>query len=311
MAVDQTLGAGFVGSLVASCLYGVTCLQTFIYFQQYASDHIRLKLIVSILLALDTAHIVIVGHTMYWYVITNFTNPSIVQEIPWSLCAGILIKTTSDSIVRSFFTYRVWILSKHNRPLCVPLAILAFLVWIIGMVFGIKGFTVPTFQEADKFSWILYLQLGLVVLDDVSIATSLCLFLYRAGTGLNRRTDTMIHILMRYTINTGLLTSFVISLCLITYAALPRTLVYLSFYFNASKMYLNALLATLNARDKIRTHELDGTLTLPRFLRHDETTTTAIPLSEIRRTSNTVSNVDVMLSLELGHHPRTRTLGAI
>ncbi|KAJ7826140.1 hypothetical protein B0H13DRAFT_2374531 [Mycena leptocephala] len=57
-----------------------------------------------------------------------------------------------------------------------------------------------------------------------------------------------------FTINTGLLTSLCAVASLISLIVSPTTLVYASFYFCIGRLYSNALLASLNARDIIRGH---------------------------------------------------------
>jgi len=57
---------------------------------------------------------------------------------------------------------------------------------------------------------------------------------------------------MVYTVQTGLLTSVASLGCVIAYAISPNTYIFLAIYFPLSKLYINALLATLNARDTVR-----------------------------------------------------------
>ncbi|KIM84455.1 hypothetical protein PILCRDRAFT_383904 [Piloderma croceum F 1598] len=64
------------------------------------------------------------------------------------------------------------------------------------------------------------------------------------------RTNSMLNTLILYTICTGMLTGLYAIVQIVVYAALPQPIVFNALYF--SSVYLNALLASLNARYKLR-----------------------------------------------------------
>jgi len=84
--------------------------------------------------------------------------------------------------------------------------------------------------------------------------------LAKSRTGF-RRTDSLVNILLVYTINTGLLTGIVAMLCFILYAVMPDTYIFMAIFLNLSKLYLNALLATLNARSNLR-DQMNGAISI-------------------------------------------------
>ncbi|KDQ24897.1 hypothetical protein PLEOSDRAFT_32935, partial [Pleurotus ostreatus PC15] len=102
--------------------------------------------------------------------------------------------------------------------------------------------------------WLLYSALGSAVFADVFIAATLCFFLSTRRTGF-KSTDNLVNTMMVYSINTGLLTSVCAMACFITYAIWPQDFVFIGIYFTLSKLYLNSLLATLNARTLMREHD--------------------------------------------------------
>jgi len=262
---DNTLGAAFIGGIFASILYGVTCVQAFIFFNSDRKQSLYLKTIVLTLWILDTLHLIFVCYALYWYMVTNYTNPAVLISLPWSISAGILLTPTSDTIVRSVFTYRVWILSGKNRLLTFPLVLAVFLIQLDGLVSGIKGFLSDTFGKLGEITWVLYAGFTLSVVADFAIAITLCYYLYRSRGGI-KRTDSLITVLMMYTINIGLLTSIFQLACFITYAIM-RNFVFLAMYFPISKLYVNSLFATLNARDSLQQRD---TMSIP--LSHRTTT---------------------------------------
>ncbi|KZP34747.1 hypothetical protein FIBSPDRAFT_915860 [Athelia psychrophila] len=89
------------------------------------------------------------------------------------------------------------------------------------------------------------------VASDLFLSITLCFLLHRSRSGV-KRTDTMINVLILFTMNTGLLTSLCAVASLVSILAAPTTFIYIAFFFNIGRMYSNTLLVVLNARDSIR-----------------------------------------------------------
>uniref|UniRef100_A0A0W0GFM2 Uncharacterized protein n=1 Tax=Moniliophthora roreri TaxID=221103 RepID=A0A0W0GFM2_MONRR len=111
----DTFGAFVVAIIISSCLYGVTCLQTWYYFQNY-NDRFLLRGIVLAILMLETLHVILVVHAIYRYLILNFANPfASVIEI-WSAVATI---PADDLIVYMFYAARGYRL-RHKKDWWTP-----------------------------------------------------------------------------------------------------------------------------------------------------------------------------------------------
>ncbi|KAL6306998.1 hypothetical protein BKA93DRAFT_130622 [Sparassis latifolia] len=98
--------------------------------------------------------------------------------------------------------------------------------------------------------WISYLPLGSASCVDIVIAVSLCYLLSRCKTGF-RSMDSMIKLVMLYTINTGMITAICAVTSIVMVAALPNSLWMISFSFVLGKLYVNCFLAMLNARNAL------------------------------------------------------------
>ncbi|KAI0701759.1 hypothetical protein C8Q76DRAFT_240747 [Earliella scabrosa] len=263
LALDDTLGAAFLGTIATSCLYGITVVQTYIYYKRYSeTDPLYLKCLVFLLWVLDSLHLALITHAVYFYTVINFTN--IIQlTIPtWSILSQIVVTGVSDLAVRGVFCHRVWKLSNRNWPLLIAIIISSLVVFGGGMAFAVKGFRIPNFEALSEISDILYISLGSGVFADVLIAASLCFLLAKRRTGF-ARTDSTVRVLMLYSINTGGLTSLCALLCLLTYASMPNNFIFIAFYFVLPKLYLNALLATLNARRSLRETNSGALVSIP------------------------------------------------
>ncbi|PCH41728.1 hypothetical protein WOLCODRAFT_101123, partial [Wolfiporia cocos MD-104 SS10] len=132
----------------------------------------------------------------------------------------------------------------------------------IGLVFAIRIYSTQFFFSLTQpdFSRILYIGLASAAAGDVLIAISLTFLLGRRRTGFSR-TDSMIKMLMFYSVETGTLTSLCAISCLITFTMMRENFIYMSLYFILSELFLNSLLASLNARRGIR--EKGGLVAIP------------------------------------------------
>jgi len=119
---------------------------------------------------------------------------------------------------------------------------------VTGFIFASKAFILGTFKNFAQISYLLYVALGGGVTADILIAVSLCIALSRSRTGL-KKTESVINVMMMYTINTSLLTTICSGACFITYAVWPDALTFISIFYSLAKLYFNSLLATLNSRD--------------------------------------------------------------
>ncbi|KAF8573685.1 hypothetical protein K439DRAFT_1421174 [Ramaria rubella] len=249
--VDDTLGAALIGGLLTATLFGITLLQTFSYFQTFGNDPKKLKAFVFSVLLSDTAHMTLVAHSIYWYLITNYSNPEAITSLPTSIFAGIIVTNISDVAIRLFFSRRVWILSRGSKIITLPLVVLIIIIFISGFGFGVKSFQLATFSKLQSISWLLYTGFALALAGDVYIALTLCILLFTSRSGV-RKTDSVVNILIAYTVNTGLITSVTSAVVVFTYVAMPKNFIFLASYFPLSKFYVNAMLATLNAREVLR-----------------------------------------------------------
>jgi len=132
---------------------------------------------------------------------------------------------------------------------------------VTGIGFVLSGFAIGSFQKLIRYSWLLYCALSASVLADALIAGSLCISLQQSRSGF-KATDSLVNILVLYSINTGLLTSICATACFITFSIWPNQFVYMGIYFTLSKLYVNSLLAMLNSRTALRERN-SGVNTIP------------------------------------------------
>ncbi|KAI0700017.1 hypothetical protein C8T65DRAFT_289459 [Cerioporus squamosus] len=248
--IDSTFGAALIGLIVSACLYGITLLQTFSYFRNYSKDATFIKSLVITLTVLDTLHLALCTRTIYWYLVTNFGNTSNLDMTTWSMslqtdCNGLI-----GLIVEVFFARRLWMMSR-NWLITGIVVVLAFLHFGLGVVFTAESFILGRYSKFKSLTWETCLGLGAAAVADIIIAAAMCYYLYTKRTGL-KRTDSVVALLMVYSVNSGLTTSIIATICVVTFAAMPTNFVWLSFFWIMGKCYVNSFLALLNSRESLR-----------------------------------------------------------
>ncbi|KAG9082180.1 hypothetical protein FRC06_005186 [Ceratobasidium sp. 370] len=248
--LDNTFGATYIGVVVATFLYGIMTLQTYTYWSRYVHDSTFDRLFVVALWLLDTLQTVCISHMQYHYVINNYANPTALLYNNWSFNMEVGLTAIITFMVQSFFARRAWFFTKRvgsrftttRQTQMMGAIILGFglgafaMVWVLG-----------EFSKFIKYNWLVGGWLGSAALGDVIIVYMLSTALMSQRTGFGR-TDALINKLLRYTINTGLLTSLIAITDVVTFCTM-NNLIHLGFNFMLGKLYTNTLLATLNSRE--------------------------------------------------------------
>ncbi|KAF8963314.1 hypothetical protein BDZ97DRAFT_1919975 [Flammula alnicola] len=258
--ISSTFGAALIGALISTMLYGLTTLQTYLFYVYYPKDSRKTKTLVALIWILDTLHAAFMSFTIYHYLVANYFNPAALAIGHWSLFLTVALNTVIACTVQCFFTIRI-------AQLCHP-KLRWWVTSIIGAMvlahFAFGAETVIFMQVQLLLCWSLSLKYKpsqlfaatpfavFAVLSDVMIAGALCYLLSGSRTGF-RQTDTLVSTLIIYAINRCLLTSVVAVVEVIVFATMPHALWYVAIDFFIGKLYANSLLATLNSRVALRT----------------------------------------------------------
>ncbi|OBZ74939.1 hypothetical protein A0H81_05649 [Grifola frondosa] len=246
--VKPTLGAILLGMAFSSAFFGITLLQTYQYYDRYWNDGLGLKLFVVIIGILDTAQLVAVVQSNWWYLIENYGNVSALTSVEWSLGVEIAMTCSVGLLVQMFFAKRVWALSEKNTVITTLIILTTLTQFSLGIYYTTLGQSTD-FSSIAKITWASTASLACSIAGDVIITASMCFYLHRSRSGM-RRTDKLINVLIVYTVNTGLLTTIcaictIILVSILPFATFTGELIY-------CKCYVNSTLASLNARSRLR-----------------------------------------------------------
>ncbi|KAJ7238664.1 hypothetical protein C8J57DRAFT_1246363 [Mycena rebaudengoi] len=205
--LDDSLGAWFIAIIVSSVLFGVTCLQVYLYFTKHCGrDPVFLKTFVALLLALDTFNLALVSHAFYFITVTNFGDYGALGIPPWSHLVSIMdnaphfvqiavgsmevwswipthfidfLLVFVATFVQLFYAFRIYALS--NKSLVLPVIIVIQRAGNSYCAQNVKYFSKAS-EDIPYFAG----TLSITVACDVLIASAMVYHLLRNKTGFHK-----------------------------------------------------------------------------------------------------------------------------
>jgi len=209
---------------------------------------------VGSILFFELCHSVASCHAIYYFTVVLAGVPELQKPAnTYSVSLLAVFETLITSVVQGFFAYRIWILSGriHISLVCWGLG---FLRLLGGMAVAVVGFLdVPLepdyFHLQDTYGWVITSALNVGAVLDVLIAVSMCIYIRKMYTPYNLpRSEELIHRLVTFTIQTGLITSLTSVAVVIAFQTMKHNFIWLALYTFLAKLYSNSLFVSLNAR---------------------------------------------------------------
>lgn len=213
--LNQTFGAAFIGMVVAAILYGVTLLQTYNYYTLFPEDHIALRTMVAVLWALDTLSLGFVCRGVYTYLVTDFSNPIALLDTLWTITAEPAISGAVAFIAHAYLGSRVWRICGRPLILGIALTLLSTLALADSIVAVVNAMQFKVWTNTPELRWKAFVGDVTTAILDLIIAAVLSVYLWRAEV-FSRGGNHTVRTLLLYTINTGILTTVMSLLDLIS-----------------------------------------------------------------------------------------------
>ncbi|KAI0079161.1 hypothetical protein K474DRAFT_707186 [Panus rudis PR-1116 ss-1] len=163
------------------------------------------------------------------------------------------------ALTQGFYVYRIWTLSKGR--LCTSvISILLFARIVLGLASASQAYsskTWATYRDASGPVITITTGLSLSAFVDLLITGSLIHFLRHARTG-HESTDGIIHWLVVHAAHNGAVNMLVSLATLLAYVINRESILYVGLCTLASKLYVNSLLGSLNARHLCRSRMYNG-----------------------------------------------------
>ncbi|KAI6021719.1 hypothetical protein BKA83DRAFT_4286345 [Pisolithus microcarpus] len=185
---------------------------------------------------LDTLHVSFMCHTLYHYLITNYGVPTSLKYIVWF--ASTVVNLLVVVMVQLFFTHKIHCLCRRGVRWLVTAPILLFVVRSLWLFNTRMSIITQTWYYSVTPS------AATVSVAEVLITVSLCVLLYDGGFYSScPRAKRLINTLITYATNR----------CLLTLMNVDQQAFWtMGLNFIVGKLYTNSLLASLNAREHLR-----------------------------------------------------------
>ncbi|KAJ7445909.1 hypothetical protein FB451DRAFT_1568017 [Mycena latifolia] len=251
--LGSLLGPWFIGIVLSSIVFGVTCLQVYLYYTKFCSrDPVFMKLFVAVLMVLDIVHLVFITASYYVTSVTNFGDYLAISAAPWTLQAQIGVGVLLSTLVQMFYASRIWALSNKSLYMPLTIAVCSLAQLSLAIVYMDVTFKTATYQDSGVEIPFSTGGLAFEVATDGLISGSMVYFFAQSRTGF-RPTDNALRTLIAYTVNSGMLLMITAICCLATFVTSATTsLTYALFFFILVRLYGCSLMSILNSRDHVR-----------------------------------------------------------
>lgn len=252
--LDDSMGAFTLGVILSAILFGCTCGQAAFYYSTYQADAVATKILVTIVLTLDFTKNALNVEILWHYLVQAHGDPAALEHLTVPFALNVALTSLMALLVRLCFTRHIWYLrstSWYHFPVTIVATLFSLTSFGCSLAICyrlIRGNThISQVLQSNKAGIIVYALASF--LSDLYIAVSLCLVLHKARTG-HQRTESVISLLISYTIQRGVLLSIMQTGLLASsiYCVIYGTEIVMIFFFGTSTLAANTLLASLNVR---------------------------------------------------------------
>ncbi|KAL1725643.1 hypothetical protein EV714DRAFT_287755 [Schizophyllum commune] len=126
--LDNLLGAGFVGILASAVVFGITCLQIYLYYTEHATrDSGKFKVFMGLLFVADGLHLAFLAAAYYYYTVTNYGMYLALARPHWTLLVRTIACYFSFPLSHLTFQSSIFPVSKRSRWIAALIAALGFI----------------------------------------------------------------------------------------------------------------------------------------------------------------------------------------
>ncbi|OAX35508.1 hypothetical protein K503DRAFT_365655 [Rhizopogon vinicolor AM-OR11-026] len=183
--VKDTFGAAFVGGMVAAIVYGITTLQTYLYYVYYPRDNKSTKFLVASIWVLDTTHLSFMCHVLYHYLVSSFGDDSdhALTITFWSLIGSLGLNLCMAIVVQTYFTFQISYLTRSSIRwwLTCAIMVVVFAHFAFGLEAVVLMFGEKEFAAIQRVSFTRYRAVPFAIttiLSDICITVALCVLLH-------------------------------------------------------------------------------------------------------------------------------------
>ncbi|KAJ2915705.1 hypothetical protein MD484_g4705, partial [Candolleomyces efflorescens] len=154
-------------------------------------------------------------HYCYHYLVRRFDEPEAMSTAVWSLQLTILVTAFPPFISNFFYLSRLYKIGQKNIFLIGGIGLLILARLGIELTASILLFIYPVFTEFSRYTYLVKAFCSISSAADILLAVFITWNLHKRRTGYHR-TDMTIDLIIVYIFSTGVLTSIICTLSLLS-----------------------------------------------------------------------------------------------
>ncbi|KAJ6478236.1 hypothetical protein C8R45DRAFT_1101626 [Mycena sanguinolenta] len=252
--LQNTYGALLIGCFLSVAVWGVSLVQTILYFMMYEKDPPQLKLMILFLIAIDTANEILVLKSVWPALILHWGRVDVLgkSEGTVELIHHVWVAAIVAAAVQSYYTWRIYKFS--GRRCFIPCLLIPLILW---QLVGLGPYNFLAFGHAAVSAGKQTRQLTAVAISlratgaatDILIAGAMIHLLNQSRTQIPiMRVERLLSRIIILSINSGAWTAMLAALDFIFIVAFPVDFTFCIFELPLCSLYLSTLLLNLNAR---------------------------------------------------------------
>ncbi|KAJ7739501.1 hypothetical protein B0H14DRAFT_2990829, partial [Mycena olivaceomarginata] len=250
--LGSLLGPWLIGLVLSSIVFGITCLQVYLYYTKFSSrDPLSMKIFVAVLMILDIVHATLLTISYYVTSVDNFGDFEAISAAPWSLSAQVVVGVLLSNLVQMFYAFRIWTLSNKSPWLPGVIIFCTFAELSFAIAYTVESLQALGFKLQTRAVPFSLAALTFETACNILISGSMVYLLARNRTGFSK-TNRAVNMLIAYMLNSGLLVAIFAVSCLVTFLTSITTLIYGLFFFILIRLYGCSFMSILNSRDSVR-----------------------------------------------------------
>ncbi|KAJ7306143.1 hypothetical protein DFH08DRAFT_517435 [Mycena albidolilacea] len=249
--LGSLLGPWLIGLVVSSIVFGITCLQVYLYYTKFSSrDSLFMKVFVAVLMILDIVHATLLTISYYVTSVDNFGDFEAISTAPcsfpqWPVYYCFVILFHSQGTDRGWSSFeqsspdvlclsdldpvkQITLVARRDYILHFRRAVLCY-----SMVKSLQALSFKLQTQAIPFS---LTALTFETACNILISGSMVYLLARNRTGFSK-TNRAVNTLIAYMLNSGLLVAIFAVSCIVTFLTSTTTLIYGIFFFILVRLY--------------------------------------------------------------------------
>ncbi|KAF8186621.1 hypothetical protein BJ912DRAFT_456599 [Pholiota molesta] len=260
--ITSSYGGVLLGLIFSYTLYGVSCLQVFIYSMNCEGDPTFTKAMVGVLWLAETGNqicLVIGSWNTFVEKWGNLINLTAVQlGITHHIWVGHIVIIS----VQMYLARRIYLFGRsvgtRSRKIYMAMYLLVVVLLACGEITVIIVFIVKSYHGRNLSALTTPVETALnealrilAATIDILVAIGM-VYLLRATTPRLTKSKQLVQRMLIVTVSSGSLTAFFATIVMILLAVSPYHLWFCIFDFPLGSLYFNTLLANLNSRSYIR-----------------------------------------------------------